>query len=278
MLCFADDTRFLFQVKNHAQAEIAQKYINAFVREVSIVGLQINASKSVLVYYGKNNYVQDILIDNVVVPVRDHSLELGCILSNSMNFKLQLERNINKASRFIFMIRNTFTVRTYDVLEKLYFVYFIPILLYSSQIWLTEFQYMKDALYRVFRKFWRLGGGFIKPKYKVLDPYQMAIKQNLSMMYQMSKDKTCLKFDDYFHVKVGNQTRSQVKGELTIPCNKYVNRDYFFTTSMSKVYNDLPPNIKDSQSLEMFKKLLVPFLKVKAPTPPCNYIPWYKRK
>ena len=147
MLCFADDTRFLFQSKDQAQADLAQNYINDFVSAVSNVGLKINPSKSIVVYYGVGNYVQNIKIDNVVVPVESSSLELGCILSNTMNFRLQLERNISKASRFIFMIRNSFSVRTYDVLEKLYIVYFIPILLYSSQVWLTDFEYMKEALY-----------------------------------------------------------------------------------------------------------------------------------
>ena len=278
MMCFADDTRFLFQSQNPVQAQAAQIFLDSFIREVSEVGLKINPSKSVVVYYGKNNLIQDITMDGVIVPVEDHSVELGCVLSNSMKFKLQLERNVNKASRFIYIVRSSFKVRSYEVLEKLYFVYFCPILLYSAQVWLTEYEYMKDALYRVYREFWRLGGGYIKPKENVLDPYQMALKQNFVFMFQMYKGKTCLQFNDYFNMKSGGCTRSHSKNEITIQRNKYVDRDNFFTTMMARKYNNLPECIRGSDSVEQFKFLLKGHLKISDPTPPCNFIPWYKRK
>ena len=278
MLCFADDTRFLFQSQNLEQSNLVQKYVNSFVNAVSEVGLKINASKSIVVYYGRDNFVRDITIDGVVVPVNSHSLELGCILSNTMNFHLQLDRNILKANRFIFMIRNSFSVRTYAVLEKLYLVYFCPLLLYSSQIWLTDFQYMKLALYRIFRKFWRLGGGYIKPKKDILDPFQMALKQNFSFMFQLYNGKMCLDFNDFFQAKTGDTTRSQVKRELIVQRNRYVNRDHFFTTEMAKRYNALPENVKQSNTVLEFKRKIHNYLKETEPTPYCNFIPWYKRK
>ena len=278
MMCFADDTRFLFKSENQNHARIAQNFIDKFVTAVSDVGLKINASKSVVVYYGKKNFIQDIFMDGVKVPVENHSVELGCVLSNSMNFKLQLERNINKASRFIYIVRSTFKVRTYEVLEKLYYVYFCPILLYTSQIWLTEYEYMKDALYRIYRKFWRLGGGYIKPKDYVLDPYQMAIKQNFVFMFQMYKNKTCLDFNDYFNMKGGGCTRSHVNKELEIQRNKYVSRDNFFTTMMARKYNELPECIRESTSVEQFKFQIKGHIKIAIPTPYCNFIPWFKRK
>ena len=275
--CFADDTHFIFRSRNHQESSIAQEFIDSFITASAEVGLQVNAKKSVVVYYGNHNYVTPIIIDGSVVPVENESLELGCVFTNKMNFKPQLERNVKKANSFIYTIRSVMKVRNHHVLEKFYYTYYCPILLYASQVWLTDHVYMQDTLYAMHRKFWRLGNGYISPKPYILDTYQLALKHSLTFLFQMKMGHNCLEFNDFFTEKKGEATRSHSNKELVIQRNRTVNRDAFFTTFIAKEFNMLPLTMRQAKSVNIFKNQLRDHLKMTIPTPNFNYTPWYKR-
>ena len=272
------DTRFLFRSRNLRETSAAQSYIDTFIEAAAEVGLMVNPSKSVIVYYGRQNMVVPITIDGVTVPVEQESLELGCVFSNKMNFKSQLQRNINKANAFVFTIRNTLKARSFHVLKTLYYTYYCPMVLYASQIWHSEHVYVKDALYALFRKFWRLGNGHITPGEGILDLNQLAIKHSLVFMFQMQRGDNCLSFDEFFTTKDGSRTRSEENNELAIHRNKYCHRDNFFTTTMAKRFNVLPSEIKNAKSVPVFKQGLNKYLRLTEPTPNFNYTPWFLRK
>ena len=224
LFAFADDSRILFQMKNEAQRIEAQRFLDIILIRIKRAGLSLNATKSVIVYYGNNNHHGDLKIEDNVIPVQDQSLELGCVMSNSMSFKSQIERNVSKASKFIFIIRNTLSVRNYSTLKKLYQVYFCPILLYGSPVWISDYVYAKESLLATFRQFWRLGNNVIKPGPEILDPFQLAIKHSLTLMYQMREGKNCLNFDDFFIQKSRSSTRSDNNGDLFIQRNRLQSR------------------------------------------------------
>ena len=159
MSCYADDTRILFQCRNQAESLIVQEVVNTMHQKIKAAGLQVNASKSILVYYGRGNYITPLFIDGQEVPVCNQSLELGCIFSKSMSFTPQLERNIQKANNFVFLVRNTLKVRNRESLKTLYQVYYLPILTYGIQVWFNPQAQTKKSLYKAYKNFWRLGNG-----------------------------------------------------------------------------------------------------------------------
>ena len=277
LFAFADDSRILFQMKNETQRSQAQTFLDITSTKIKEAGLSLNASKSVIVKYGNRNFSGDLKIEGCVIPVQNESLELGCLMSNSMTFKSQIERNVSKASKFIFIIRNTLNARNYRTLKKLYQVYFCPILLYASPIWISDYKYARDSLLAAYRLFWRLGNNIIRPGPEILDPFQLAIKQSLTFMFQMREGKNCLKFDDFFIQKESTVTRSDLKGDLFIQRNRTQSRNSFFTTYMAKWYNKLPLSVKQCKSVPQFKRLVENFIKIEEPTPPYVFLPWYKR-
>ena len=277
LFAFADDSRILFQMKNPAQAAAAQCFLDSLQEKITEVGLSLNAGKSVIVYYGNHNYHSDLKIQGVLIPVKDQSLELGCVMSNNLSFKPQIERNFSKASKFVFIIRNTLKVRNYSTLKKLYQVYFCPILLYACVIWVSDYVYAKDFLHRAFRLFWRLGNNKILPGNEIMDPFQLAIKQCLTFLFQMKNGLTCLKFEDFFELKDRTTTRSELNADLYIQKNNLTSRNAFFTTYIAKWYNLLPLDIKESSSVQVFKSRVADFIKLKEPTPPMSFLPWYER-
>ena len=274
---FADDTRFLFQMKDSVQAEEAQVFLNTINHKIKESGLKLNAGKSVMVYYGNANYRKELSIDGCVIPVENQSLELGCVFANSLSFKPQLERSVAKAFRFIFMIRNTLKVRNFQTLKKLYQVYFCPILLYSCMVWVSDYNYARESLYKVYRAFWRLGNGYIVPDETILDPYQLALKHSLSFLYQIKSGKTCLDFEYFFTRKESEVTRSDTNDDLFIRRNRLQSRNSFFTTFIAKWYNKLPIEVKNAESLSQFKDLVDAFLKREVPTPNYSFLPWFRR-
>ena len=271
--CYADDSRLIFKYRNLDDVRIAQQVINRMCSKVKEAGLTLNASKSIIVKYGRKNHDHPLFIDGAEVEVSESSLELGCIFSNSMSFKTQLEKSINKASNVIFMIRNLFKVRSYKVLKTLYYTYFCSVLMYGSQLWFSPLKYVKTSLLRVFRKFWRLGNGIIVPGEEILDPYQLAIKHSLVFLFQMKMKDNCLEFGDFFDLKSENRTRSEENEEIYIKRSHHAYRSNTFTIYIAKWYNVLPLEIRRSKNTQIFKSKLTEYLKVNVKRPAYDYTP-----
>ena len=276
--CFADDSRLAFKSRNQNEALEIQKFLNLLNHSIKEVGLKLNASKSIMVYFGLEKYRFDFQIDDIVIPVANESLELGCIISNSMNFHSQLSRNVKKTLSLIFMIRNTFKVRNYLTLKRLYIIYFMPVLTFSCQIWMNPSIGTRDLLYKLHRRFWYLGEGKITPKSSdVMDPYQISLKTCLVFLYQVLSNHTCLTPEEFFHLKERDITRSDRNNDIDIPRSYHVYRSNFFTTFISKLYNKLPVSTRTQKSVNLFKRDVTKFVKEEFPTPPYDYTPYYKR-
>ena len=277
LYCFADDSRIIFKSRNLSEADVIQKLLNEINIKIKSVGLKLNAGKSIMVYYGREKFRHVFSIDNVEVPIMEESVELGCILSNSMNFNSQLQRNTKKALTLIFMIRNTFKVRNYLMLKRLYYTYYVPTLLFSCQVWMSPLKGTKDLLYRMFRRFWYLGDGKITPKEDVLDPYQLATKHCLTFLFQLNRQETCLNPHDFFQYKSRDVTRSENNNDIKIQRSKHVYRSNFFTINFAKKFNALPMVIRNSCSTNVFKSKVREYLVRTEPTPSYSYIPYHKR-
>ena len=274
MSCYADDTRILFQCKNQAESLIVQEVVNTMHQKIKAAGLQVNASKSILVYYGRGNYITPLFIDGQEVPVCNQSLELGCIFSKSMSFTPQLERNIQKANNFVFLVRNTLKVRNRESLKTLYQVYYLPILTYGIQVWFNPQAQTKKSLYKAYKNFWRLGNGVITPPEDTLDPYQMALYLSLTFLFQMKIGENNLGFDDYFKIKHANRTRAEAREEIEIKNYKHDYRGNTFTIHMARHFNSLPKEIQDAKTMAGFKTKVKAHLQNTIPTPNYDFRPW----
>ena len=278
LTCYADDSRILFQCRNQRESSIVQEVIDHMYSKIKAAGLQVNASKSVLVYYGTKNYIHPIYMDGNEVPVCKQSLELGCLFSSNLSFTAQLERNMQKASNFVFMIRNTMKCRSRDVLKTLYQVYFLPTLLYGVQVWLNPQAQTKAALLKAYRNFWRLGNGIITPPEDILDPYQMALKLTLTFLFQIRKNETALDFDGMFRIRTTQRTRSEVREEIYIPQYKHDYRGNTFSINIAKIFNNLPIDIQNCKTTSSFKVALKDHLLKSDPTPNYDLRHWKKRR
>ena len=266
IISFADDTRVSFEVSSLRHHKIAQNLLDTMSRAFQKAGLKLNASKSIMVIYGKGMIDKPFTIDGATVDIQKQSLELGCIFSNNMSFKCQVERNVTKAKAFVFMIRNSMKARNFQVLNKLYMTYFVPIVTYASQVWAGDFNYVREMMHASFRNFWRLGNGHIVPNESVLDPYQITIKNNLTLLFQILKNENCLSQSNFFTFTQG-VTRSASNYELVTPWNNTKTRDKFFTTSVIKLYNALPLEIRKSNSTNIFKSKIKEYVRVSFPRP-----------
>ena len=272
IISFADDTRVTFEITSERHLLIAQRTLDILSESFKKVGLKLNASKSTVVVYGNNYLLRPLMIDGAAVQESNQSLELGCIFSNSMSFKNQLERNIAKAAAFVYTIRNSMKVRTYSVLKKLYMTYFCPIVLYASQIWAGDYVYIREALYRSFRNFWRLGNGKIVPTSDILDPYQLSLQNSLTFLFQSLRGENCLTHSNMF-IEIEGVTRSATNGLLLIPKNRTKIRDAFYTTYIVNLFNNLPCSLRQSCSTNVFKKNLKEYIKLEFQRKDFDYRP-----
>ena len=275
---FADDTRLAFKAETEEKFVEAQRVLTKFANGLAEVGLKLNPSKSVMVYYGNQKLKRHLAVDGVNIPIENSSLELGCIFSNNLSFKPCLDRNISKARAFIFTVRNTLKVRNYSVMKKLYNIYLAPILLYSCQVWHSHHKYVIEGLHRVYRRFWRLGMGKIVPGPEILDPFQMSVKHIMMFLFKVKQGKTGLRNDNFFRQADRTMTRSDNPLNLRINCNRLVSRDGFFTTLAAKWFNELPDHLKAEGSIAKFKEGLIQHILITHPTPVFDYRPWRLRQ
>ena len=274
---FADDTRLAFKAESAEKFIAAQEFITKFAKGLADVGLKLNPSKSVMVFYGNQKLKRNLSVDGVNIPIEKNSLELGCVFSNNLSFKPSIERNVSKATAFIFTVRNTLKVRNYSVLKKLYQVYFIPILLYGNQVWHTHHAYVRDELLAIYRKFWRLGQGKVNPGPEIMDPFQLSVKGCMMFMFKIRQKKTCLNPDDYYEPSHRTITRHYNPLDLKIKKNRLVSRDGFFTSLSATWFNQLPDNLKNEESETRFKIGITEYMKINHATPTYDLRPWHKR-
>ena len=275
---FADDTRLAFKAETEGQFREAQAVLTRFANGLAEVGLKLNPSKSVMVYYGNQKLKRHLTVDGVNIPVEKSSLELGCVFSNNLSFKPSLERNISKARAFIFTVRNTLKVRNYSVMKKLYNIYLAPILLYCCQVWHSHHVYVKEELHRIFRRFWRLGMGKIIPGPEIMDPFQLSVKHIMMFLWKIRMNHTGLQGDNFFTNARRTLSRSDNYLNLEIQSNCLVSRDGFFTTLAAKWFNNLPDDLKAERAIGKFKSGLIKHIIETHPTPSFDYRPWKKRQ
>ena len=72
----------------------------------------------------------------------------------------------------------------------------------------------------------------------------------------MKKGENCLNFSDFFEEKTENRTRSEENEEIKVQRARHAYRSNTFTINIAHWYNELPLEIRKSESTAIFKRKL----------------------
>ena len=272
---YADDIKCIFTCDNDLRFQQVQDAIGAMVSAASEIGLNFNASKSTLMSFGRRRdpFEFDLSINGNLVPKVKETRDLGVIFQSSMNFGATLTQNLKKAMTIIYIVRSTIKVRSFDLLNKIYNCYFLPILTYGSEIFTSDKKTTKLLMYKGFRAFWRLGGGKMNLGDDLIDPFQACVLKELMFFRRIQNGNTCLEFGNLFSFNDNIGTRSFEKQDLKIVRSKKAPRHNFFTNVCTRWFNEMNADIRNSTSIAKFKEEVHRFIKDKFPTPPFDLTP-----
>ena len=274
---YADDLKLTFEVKNASDLAEIQEAVDDLVSRSSEAGLVFNPSKSTLMAFGGReecHFPVKLTMSGSEVEFVKEAKDLGVYFQSNWSFSASLNNNLRKAMSIVHIVRTTIKVRTVEILKKIYETYFLPIITYGSEIFMSEMVMVKTAMHKGFKAFWRLSNGAVRLPDNLLDPFQVCIVKNLCYMKRIQANKTCLTFSDYFSY-VDSATRANHNQNLEVDFARKNLRFNFFSNITSRWFNKLNPVIRGTAGFNAFKVEATRFAMSEHPTPIFDLRPRY---
>jgi Reverse transcriptase (RNA-dependent DNA polymerase) len=155
-LMFADDVKIYISVRNPEDLAYLQADLNAVVQFGQVVGLELNASKSVLMAYSRSAIIHDyhFKIGNRVLRVVSSVVDLGVTFDGRLNFHGHIQDCVSRSYRRLgFILRCSKELNNPRSLLILFNSLVLPILEYCSIIWSPhELTYVEslESVHKVF--------------------------------------------------------------------------------------------------------------------------------
>lgn len=275
---YADDTQLYnsFHIEHYQQALLN---INNDLNNIANVSqkhsLQINPLKSVILLFGSNNVLSELenrinlSINNTPIPVRAEARNLGLFMDNSFRYKTQLSNYIKQAYinlKLIYPHRKYLPTKIKSMLcETLVLSHFS----FCSQV------YGPSITADTVRRVQRVQNSCLRLVYGVrkFDHISHKLKESnwLSMQNRRTLQAACLyhkiiteRRPPYLMQKISFRTdihnlNLRYKGAITPPLHRTSLFESGFSYQISKVYNHIPLDIKNS-SVKVFKSKFRQFL------------------
>lgn len=226
--------------------------------------LPISLTKCYILEIGKDdrNANTPYLMDGTEMKKVDEVADLGVLVDNKLKFSNHVVKIVSKAHRYANLIIRTFKSRDPELLVKAFNVYVRPVLEYCSVIWNPYF--MKDiiALERVQRRFTkRLAGMKGHTYYQRLSRLKIEsleirrIRLDLLFAYKLVFGLLDVDSSQFFTFRTDNTLRGHAY-KLYLPYCKSSVRYNFFNQRVIRIWNTLPTDKVDFQSIYRFKATL----------------------
>lgn len=234
--------------------------------------LSLNLNKTnFMIFSNKNSSnCNPLIIRNTVIQPVSHTKFLGIILDDKINFKQHLSSLRNKLARGCGIMYRMSSFMPPSVLRELYFTLIYPHIVYGITVWGYSSKTSIAAIRRIQNK-------CIKTlKNSHITPMQHIFNENRIFPI----DKVCtycvsVKFFQYFILDRSNfflnkfselsvihayPTRFSNSNNFNCPTVHIEKYRQSFYYQASKIWNSLPPNLKNCSTIYCFKKSLVRFL------------------
>ena len=263
---YADDLKSYNTQDYRSNPKSTQKSLNLITSWADTWQLKLSVKKcGTLLLKGKMNYVdtEDLFIGDDSLAVLENVKDLGVIIDCNLCFTPHIDGVISKAKQRIFLIFKSFKSRNIDLFIFAYKVYVLPILEYCSSVWSPSKLSDIDNLESVQRYYTKRLEGLWEKSYSerlvicnLVSLEQRRLISDLLLCFKIVNNLIDLKFSDFFEFDPNNRTRGH-NFKLRIPLCKNNIRQNFFSIRVVPVWNSLPGAMVNSQSLPLFKNMLI---------------------
>ncbi len=189
----------------------------------------------------------------------NYEKDLGVYVDSEMSSSRQCGEAIKKANKMLGYIVRSVEFKSREVMLKLYNALVRPHLEYCVQFWSPRYKKDIAALERVQRRATRIIPGLKGMSYadrlKELNLFSLEQRILCGDLIQAFKIIDNVDPGDFFDLKKETRTRGH-KWRLDKGAFRTENRRHFFTQRIVRVWNQLPSNVVEADTLGSFKKLL----------------------
>ena len=282
---FADDTS-LYLIINHRDQIIAStESLNADISAISkwasdwLVTFNPNKSESLLISRKQNTHLfPPLAMDHQPITEVTSHKHLGLYLSNDCSWHTHIEYIKSKAWPKINIMRKLKYQLDRKSLETIYISFVRPLLEYGDVIWDNCTQYEKDELDKIQNEAARICSGTTK----LISLYNLSNeigweslenrrkKHKLKMFYKMVNNISPPYLSSLVPSSVSAHSRYNLRNtqNLQVPFCRTNSYFHSFLPSVIRDWNSLSQEVKNSDSVDSFKRLLN---MDKSPTPAHYY-------
>ena len=226
--------------------------------------LKINATKSQAMAIGPSSYEYKFTLDNKDVVTNETLKILGVILDHNLTFKAHIKEQLSKACAKASALRRVRRFIPIDTMVCLYKAYILPHLEYCGPLMLGISKglatKMEDTNYYILRTILgypkSVSYDFLLALAKIKSLIQRREFQSLVIVYKSLNSQSPLYISEFFDIKNVEYNLRGVGTRLEQPSFNLEWLHRSFTYLASRLWNNVPPSIRESKDLNCFKSAL----------------------
>ena len=257
---FADDTKVFRHIKSTEDEEILQNDIDNLLRWSNTWLLRFHPDKCVSMSFGSKPS-KTYSMGNQKLNISRCEKDLGVHIDDQLKFDKHITNMVNKANKIMAITRKTFEYLDSEVFCYIYKGLVRPHLEYAAPIWSPHSIKMKEEIENVQRRATKTIPGYRELTYeerlKKLKLPTLAYRRTRGDMIQVYKILNSL-YDDSIPnmLKLNNNRLRGHKHKLFIERPNRDIRKYTFSMRVGKIWNSLPPQVVEAETLIAFEREL----------------------
>uniref|UniRef100_A0A3B3SEK0 Reverse transcriptase domain-containing protein n=1 Tax=Paramormyrops kingsleyae TaxID=1676925 RepID=A0A3B3SEK0_9TELE len=259
---FADDTKVGGVADTELAAQQLQRDLNLISDWADTWQMKFNIDKCKVLHVGSRNIKYRYFMGPTEIKVADYEKDLGVYVDASMSHSRQCGEAIKKVNRMLGYISRCVEFKSREVMLRLYNSLVRPHLEYCVQVWSPYLKKDIAALEKVQRRATRMIPGLRGMSYEerlfelnLFSLKQRRLRGDMIQVYKILTGLDAVQPNSYFSISSNTRTRGH-RWKLAGEHFKLDLRKHFFTQRVVRVWNSLPDNVVQAESLGSFKSEL----------------------
>ena len=268
---FADDSTLYKSFNSTSVVDVVNSDLECLRKWLSVNKLFLNINKTSYMVFDVMQFMPDLILkigNSTIVRSREHKF-LGVYLDDRLTFKPHVEKTAVKISRAIGMLRKIRFFVPKKVLILIHYALVHSVTSYAITTYSSACQSVLSRISRLVNKSLKIATSNevinmdVCKQEKIFD-FQATLKYFTCIkMFQILKTSSHIYFKEKFdRIQIAHnyETRRVNSERLTIPYARLTRCMRSFLVNGTKLWNELPAYIRNSDSLKIFKKELRNFL------------------
>ena len=275
---YADDCKLINIIKNSGDSLILQEDINRVQVWANVWQATFNCNKCKVMHFGRDNQqygytmIDYVSYSPITLSKTDLEKDLGVLISSNLKWEHQVSKASNTANGILAQIRNSFSYLDTELVRLLYLALVRPHLEFAVSVWNPYLQQDIKKLESIQRRATKLSPNIKKMSYDVrLKEFRLTsleIRRERGILIQFYKIINSL--DEVKWLKEIRCWKDDITGKSTRNLrrdNRHFyregtgrgarrEREEFFINRVIPIWNGLPSDVKNANSLDGFKAAL----------------------